>query len=293
MVLRFKLLLATFLLVACCSLPVRALDCVLGTGCTTVITSTSSSCTLTACLQDPLPPNTGSVSVTVSGTFTGTLQFEESSTNGTTWVSARGAPQPTGAAATSTTSTGVWLFNEASRTNFRVRASAFASGRAEVTATTSLSSPYVAGDVPVTYNGVATVGNGLPSFVGQVANTGFHATVATANILATTVASVARYRVGYYMFQSASGSGGACATNATATITFAWTDPGSGAGQAQPESMAAMNIPPALAAGAYQGNEVRIVAKPSTAITYAIAWGDGNCNTQPQASIYIYAEALN
>lgn len=143
------------------------------------------------------------------------------------------------------------------------------------------------------YNSVATVGNGVPSFTGQGSNLAFSAAVSSTNLVATTVASVQRYRVGYYQFQKASGSGGTCSTNATATLTLAWTDPGGASGQAQTKAMAATNVTPTLAAGAYQNADTIVVSKASGALTYSIAWANGNCATQPTASIYLYAEALN
>lgn len=132
-----RFLLAIPLLLAFWPMSVSALDCTPGHGCTTVITSTSASCTLSACLQTPLGPATASATVTVTGTFNATLAFEQSANNGVTWASASGAPQPSGSLATSTTTTGTWVFNLGSRTNFRVRASAYATGRPEVTVTLS------------------------------------------------------------------------------------------------------------------------------------------------------------
>lgn len=143
------------------------------------------------------------------------------------------------------------------------------------------------------YNGVATVGNGVPSFVGQGSNLAFFAAVSSTNLVATTVASVQRYRIGYYLFQKASGSGGTCASNATATVTLAWTDPGGASGQAQTKAFSAMNVTPTLAAGAYQSADTIVVSKASSALTYSIAWANGNCSVQPTASIYLYGEALN
>ena len=134
--------------------------------------------------------------------------------------------------------------------------------------------------------------NGIPSVAGQASSLDFYAAVSTANVLASTVASVGRYRVGYYMFETASGSGGTCASNATATVTLGWTDPGDGAGQAQTKADAPLELPPTLAAGAYQQDQIVIAAQASTAITYAIAWSDGDCTAQPTASVYLFAEAV-
>ena len=117
----------------------------------------------------------------------------------------------------------------------------------------------------------------------------FHAAITTANILASTDAASTRYRVGYHLFQAAAGSGGTCDSNATATVTLGWTDPSD---TAQTKAEAAVNLAPALAAGAMGMDEILIVAKASSAITYAVAWADGNCTTQPTASIYAQAQVL-
>src|SRR3990167_443842 len=109
------------------------------------ITTSSSDCSIgAACLSiQPQFSNGlmgGSVSVTVTGTWSATLQFE-ASTDGTTYVAITGYPMPSGAGVTSTTANGTWVFNIAARNNFRVRASALASGTAVVAvkASTALS----------------------------------------------------------------------------------------------------------------------------------------------------------
>lgn len=139
------------------------------------------------------------------------------------------------------------------------------------------------------YGGATLVGQGLPSFVGQASSVGFHAAISTANILASTITSTARYRVSYYMLQLTSGSGGTCATNATATVTLGWTDPGI----AQTMAKTALNLTPTLAAGAYQTDTLYVVSAASHAITYAVGWSNGNCTTQPTASIYLTVERAN
>lgn len=101
------------------------------------IVSTSSDCGKTgSCVKLHFPYNSsltpGSLSVTVTGTYSATLEFEQSADNGATWVSASGSPQPSGTSATNTTSTGLWVFSVGSRTDFRVRASAYVSGTAKV-----------------------------------------------------------------------------------------------------------------------------------------------------------------
>lgn len=97
--------------------------------CYQTITEASASCTEQGCVTTQVPYGVGSASVSITSAYTGTLQFEQSSDNGTSWVGANGYPQPSGSAATSATSTGTWVFAVGSRTNFRVRCSAFTTGR--------------------------------------------------------------------------------------------------------------------------------------------------------------------
>lgn len=66
--------------------------------------------------------------VQLTGTFTGTVQFEETLDSGTTWISKTVYPAGGGAGVTSATATGQWKFATGGATNFRVRCSAFSSG---------------------------------------------------------------------------------------------------------------------------------------------------------------------
>jgi len=104
---------------------------------TGAITASGSTCgTTNACIPLTLfnspSISTTSASVVVTGTFSGTLQFE-ASTDGVTFSSIPGIPLAGGASVTSATSTGTWTFGIAALAQFRVRASAFASGSATVT----------------------------------------------------------------------------------------------------------------------------------------------------------------
>lgn len=96
------------------------------------ITTSSTNCSASAaCASVDLDKDTGSLSLQVTGTFSATLQFE-GTVNGSTWVAVQGDPLPSGAAASSATSTGAWTFNVAGLSAFRVRASAHSSGTAVV-----------------------------------------------------------------------------------------------------------------------------------------------------------------
>lgn len=66
--------------------------------------------------------------VQLTGTFTGTVQFEETLDSGTTWIAKTVYPVGGGAGVTSATATGQWKFATGGSTNFRVRCSAFTSG---------------------------------------------------------------------------------------------------------------------------------------------------------------------
>lgn len=66
--------------------------------------------------------------IQLSGTFVGTVQFEQSLDNGTTWISKTVYPAAGGAGVTSATATGQWKFKAGGETYIRVRCSAFTSG---------------------------------------------------------------------------------------------------------------------------------------------------------------------
>jgi len=85
----------------------------------------------------PVPQDTATIVVTVAGTWTGTLQFQQSSDSASTWHSSSGNPQPSGTGATFTTANGQWRFVGSGLTNFQVIASATISGTANVTITPS------------------------------------------------------------------------------------------------------------------------------------------------------------
>src|SRR5882724_1034350 len=92
------------------------------------IRASSTNCSVaSSCVWMKLPANATSLSITVAngpvGSYTGTLQFEQSADGGFTFVSASPA---------STATTGVFTFTVTTFTDFRVRASAFASGDASV-----------------------------------------------------------------------------------------------------------------------------------------------------------------
>lgn len=124
------------------------------------ITASGATCgTTNACISLFMVDNVSSVSVTVSGTYSGTLQFELSSDGGSNFVAASPA---------STTSTGVFTFPASAWTNFRVRASAFASGTATIFINTSTAAgggtvTSVTGTSPIVSSGGSTPAISCPT----------------------------------------------------------------------------------------------------------------------------------
>lgn len=93
------------------------------------ITILGATCAVTnACVVLPLGTAASSSSVTLTGTWTATVQFEASPDGGTTWVAINGTPPSSTTAVTSATANGAWTFNVGSMTHLRARASALASG---------------------------------------------------------------------------------------------------------------------------------------------------------------------
>jgi hypothetical protein len=93
--------------------------------------SAGTNCSTTSpfnCVVLQLPPGTQSVGINISGTWVATAQFEGTTNNGNTWISASSFPIPNGLAVTSTTANGTWVSSTAGFTHVRVRNSAFTSG---------------------------------------------------------------------------------------------------------------------------------------------------------------------
>lgn len=95
------------------------------------ITTSNSNCSVSgACVWMVIPSNAnGSASIQLSGTFSATVQFEQS-VNGSTWVAA---------SPSSATSTGVYQFSLSGIGYVRARASAYSSGTVSVTISASSS----------------------------------------------------------------------------------------------------------------------------------------------------------
>jgi len=95
------------------------------------ITAAGTTCTTDVCIDHALPPGTSAVSISVEGTYVGTLQFEVSS-DGSHWYSADAYPVPFDTGVSNTTSTGLWVVQSGGLSNIRVRCSAYTSGGAAV-----------------------------------------------------------------------------------------------------------------------------------------------------------------
>lgn len=114
--------------------------------------------TVASCTWQKLPSGAGTTSITLSGTFSATLQFEISADNGTTWVAASTA---------SSTSAGVTTFSVSGYTDVRVRCSTYSSGviGAAIFSSTSSSG---GSSGPVTLAGNGGVSNGQWVTTGDV-----------------------------------------------------------------------------------------------------------------------------
>ena len=98
--------------------------------------TTGGACVQLTNLQSPSLQVGGAV-LTLSGTWSGTVQFEASGDGGKTWVSVNAYPLNSTTAATSTTSAGSWQVNVSGFTGIRLRCSAFSSGPIVATIQTS------------------------------------------------------------------------------------------------------------------------------------------------------------
>lgn len=140
----------------------------------TLSTTTCTSTVKTGCVVldfstlNQLPSTVG---VQLSGTWTGTVQFE-GSLNGTTYVSVKADPSGSGSWVSEATSNGIWGADVAALKFFRVRASALSSG----TITVDL--------VPTTARRMVDLVRAVGSTFGEVAISGTVTSEPSANFLA-------------------------------------------------------------------------------------------------------------
>jgi hypothetical protein len=90
-----------------------------------LLTASGSGCTAANCVTLSFYVNTAFSTITLSGSWSATVQYEVSGDHGVTWV---GAP-----IVTSATGNGTTQFNVSAYTNIRARVSAFVSGPVNVT----------------------------------------------------------------------------------------------------------------------------------------------------------------
>lgn len=130
---------------------------------TNTITASGSSCTTYnnnagVCDVAQLPPGTAtSASITLSGTWAATIQFEQSADFQNTWTAVNCIPQPPAAAVSSATANGTWVCPTSAMSHLRARASAYTSGVAN-----ALIFPAIAGGGTVGAN--SGVAGSIPNY---------------------------------------------------------------------------------------------------------------------------------
>src|SRR6202167_2508451 len=100
------------------------------------ITASGTSCgTSGACVSQTVSQSQGGATISLTGTFSATLQFEATNAvnpfdpaNSAAWVSISVTPLGSSTAVTSATAVGTWQVNVAALTAIRVRCSTYASG---------------------------------------------------------------------------------------------------------------------------------------------------------------------
>lgn len=158
------------------------------------LTASSTDCTATnACIQSDIPQSIGGSTLQLTGTWSGTVQFEgnadvDSVTPANrTWVSVLATPSSSSTAASSATANGVWQVNVSAYKRIRIRVSAYSSGT--IGATINLSQTSARG-------GAGGGGGGAPTGAagGDLGGTYPNPTVAQASgaLVAPTGAPVSR-----------------------------------------------------------------------------------------------------
>src|SRR5208283_1737321 len=126
-----------------------------------IITTHGTDCSVaTNCLVVNLPQDKGGATLTITGTWTGTIQFEAQG-DGNTWTAVNVIPLASTTPATSTSANGTWQVNTAGFTGLRMRSSASMTGAATATITTSAASAR---------NGSGGSGGGIVSINGDTSS---------------------------------------------------------------------------------------------------------------------------
>lgn len=149
----------------------------------TITTSASTCAALANCLVVNLPQDKGGATLTLSGTWTGTISFEATGDGGATWVAVSVTPLASTTTVTSATANGTWQVNTAGFTGLRMRASATMSGSALATIVFSSASARSGGGGGG--GGVTSIATTSPITGGTITTTG---TIACATCLTTSSA---------------------------------------------------------------------------------------------------------
>jgi hypothetical protein len=105
------------------------------------LTAQSTNCAVGgSCDVVSVATNIGAATFTLSGTFSGTVQFEASGDGGTTWVALSVTPTNSTTTVTSATGVGTWQANVAGFTGVRIRCSTYTSGTIVATIQLALTS---------------------------------------------------------------------------------------------------------------------------------------------------------
>lgn len=153
------------------------------------LTASSTNCSVaSSCVVGAVSNDSGAASFTLSGTFSGTVQFEAAgppdATGVTTWQAVSVTPTNSTTTVTSATGTGVWQTNVGAYAQVRMRVSTYSSGTVNATINISRASARanggggggsgtvtaVTGTSPVTSSGGATPAIGCATCGVQVAH---------------------------------------------------------------------------------------------------------------------------
>lgn len=192
------------------------------------ITASSSDCSVAnSCVMLGLLNDDSAASITVTGTFSATLQFEVSANYSCTqagvcsgtWFSKQCFPTSSSTGATSTTSTGTWSCGIAAMNQLRVRGSAYASGTAAIELRHSKAS------ASLNQGGGGGSGTVTVKSSGSLTDTAFVTGNGT-TVVQTPSATSTLDSSGNAVFAGSVGAGTAPTACGSATGCLAWTEAG-------------------------------------------------------------------
>lgn len=160
------------------------------------LTASTTDCTVAAaCLMQNLGSTAGAASITLSGTWSATVQFEATGNNDANYQAISCVPTNSTVTATSSTTTGTWTCNVAGLTNIRVRVSSYSSGTVAVTMNKSpaaASSRFAPGAPVGSFNilpSVVSIGSQGSAGAGSTLTLSPPASIVNGNILIATVSA--------------------------------------------------------------------------------------------------------